>query len=81
MNAKSSAVKSLTGGIAQLFKKNQIKLIKGHGKITAPNQVTVLKGDGSSESVTTKNILIATGSEVTPFPGIEVNFKITIQSF
>jgi len=34
--------------------------------------VTVAKNDGSSETVNTKNILIATGSEVTPFPGIEV---------
>jgi pyruvate/2-oxoglutarate dehydrogenase complex dihydrolipoamide dehydrogenase (E3) component len=32
-----------------------------------------LKEDGSSEVVKTKNIVIATGSEVTPFPGIEVN--------
>ena len=44
----------------------------GHGKITGPNEVTVIKADGSTETVTSKNILIATGSEVTPFPGIEV---------
>jgi dihydrolipoamide dehydrogenase len=41
-----------------------------------------LKEDGSSEVVKTKNIVIATGSEVTPFPGIEVNeseyFKFSI---
>lgn len=72
MNAKAAAVKSLTGGIAQLFKKNKITLINGHGKITSPNQVTAKKPDGSTETVNTKNILIATGSEVTPFPGIEV---------
>jgi pyruvate/2-oxoglutarate dehydrogenase complex dihydrolipoamide dehydrogenase (E3) component len=36
--------------------------------------VTVLKDDGSQEIITTKNILIATGSVVTPFPGIEVRF-------
>ena len=35
-------------------------------------QVTVYKEDGSSEVIQTKNILIATGSEVTPFPGAEV---------
>ncbi|KAK9718778.1 Pyridine nucleotide-disulfide oxidoreductase [Popillia japonica] len=73
MNAKSTSVKALTGGIAQLFKKNKVTLIKGHGKITAPNQVTALKEDGSSEVVATKNILIATGSEVTPFGGIEID--------
>lgn len=74
MQTKSTAVKTLTGGIAQLFKKNKITLIKGHGKITGKTQVTALKPDGSSEVVNTKNILIATGSEVTPFPGIQVRF-------
>ena len=50
----------------------QVTLVKGHGKITGPNEVTALKEDGSNEVVKTKNIVIATGSEVTPFPGIEV---------
>jgi dihydrolipoamide dehydrogenase len=76
MGQKQNAVKALTGGIAQLFKKNKVTLISGHGKITGVNQVTALKTDGSSEVVNTKNILIATGSEVTPFPGIDVSYKI-----
>jgi pyruvate/2-oxoglutarate dehydrogenase complex dihydrolipoamide dehydrogenase (E3) component len=37
--------------------------------------VTAIKADGSTESVRAKNILIATGSEVTPFPGIEVKIR------
>lgn len=74
MTQKTKAVTALTGGIAQLFKKNKVTMIKGHGKITGVNQVTALKEDGSSEVVNTKNILIATGSEVTPFAGIEVRF-------
>ncbi|KAJ8986005.1 hypothetical protein NQ317_013889 [Molorchus minor] len=73
MGQKSKAVSALTGGIAQLFKKNKITWVKGHGKITGANQVTAIKDDGSTEVVNTKNILIATGSEVTPFPGIEVD--------
>lgn len=76
MGQKTKAVSALTGGIAQLFKKNKITLIKGHGKITGVNQVTALKEDGSNEVVNTKNILIATGSEVTPFPGIQVLLTI-----
>lgn len=72
MKTKSNAVSALTGGIAHLFKSNKITLAKGHGKIKDPNTVSVLKEDGSSEDIKTKNILIATGSEVTPFPGIEV---------
>lgn len=49
--------------------------MKGHGKITGTNEVTALKEDGSSEVVKTKNIVIATGSEVTPFRGIEVSMN------
>lgn len=75
MGAKESAVKALTGGIVQLFKKNKVNLIRGHGKITSPNQVTAIKEDGSTETVNTKNILIATGSEVTPFQGIDVSME------
>lgn len=72
MGEKSKAVKALTGGIAQLFKKNKVDVIRGHGTITGPNEVQVQTENGGTESVKTKNILIATGSEVTPFPGIDV---------
>lgn len=80
MGQKENAVKSLTGGIAQLFKKNKVELISGHGKITGVNQVTALKKDGSTEVVNTKNIMIATGSEVTPFGGIEIDEEQIVSS-
>jgi len=80
MGAKSSSVKALTGGIAHLFKQNKVERYSGHGKITGKNQVTVLKSDGSSEVLNTKNIIIATGSEVTPFPGIEIDEEQIISS-
>jgi len=48
--------------------------IQGFGRIASPNEVAVDKPDGSREQVKTKNILIATGSEVTPFPGIDVSW-------
>ena len=50
----------------------QVNHVQGLGTISGPNEVTVTKEDGSKEVLKTKNILIATGSEVTPFPGIEV---------
>ncbi|CAL8110981.1 unnamed protein product [Orchesella dallaii] len=80
MGAKSTAVKALTGGIAHLFKQNKVTRLDGHGKITGPNEVTVLKEDGSSEKVNAKNVLIATGSEVTPFPGIEIDEEQIVSS-
>ena len=55
--------------------------VEGHGTITSPNQVTVTNGNGEKQVLATKNILIATGSEVTPFPGIEVNLDKTPNVF
>merc|ERR1719187_1270983 len=52
----------------------------GFGRIAGPNQVSVTKADGSVETVNTKNIMIAVGSEVTPFPGIEVDEKMIVSS-
>jgi len=80
MDAKRTAVKALTGGIASLFKSNKVTLVSGHGKITGPNEVTAIKPDGSTEVVKAKNILIATGSEVTPFPGIEIDEETVVSS-
>jgi len=80
MSQKSGAVKALTGGIAHLFKKNGITHMNGYGRISGPNEVTVTNADGSVEKVNTKNIMIAVGSEVTPFPGIEVDEKKVVSS-
>lgn len=75
MGEKSKAVKSLTGGIAQLFKKNKVDVVRGHGTITGANEVSVQTADGT-ETIKATHILIASGSEVTPFPGIEVGESI-----
>jgi len=81
MGEKSKAVGALTGGIKMLFKGNKVTHLEGHGKITGPNQVSVLNADGSvKEVVNTKNIMIATGSEVTPFPGIEIDEESVVSS-
>ncbi|ESO88886.1 hypothetical protein LOTGIDRAFT_219043 [Lottia gigantea] len=80
MDMKKNSVKALTGGIAHLFKQNKVTHLQGFGSVTGPNEVTVTKKDGSKEKVSTKNILIATGSEVTPFPGIEVDEKQIVSS-
>lgn len=80
MAQKEKAVKGLTGGIAHLFKQNKVTHVNGLGTITGPNEVTALKKDGSSEVLTAKNILIATGSEVTPFPGIDIDEETVVSS-
>jgi dihydrolipoamide dehydrogenase len=65
---KDDIVSGLTKGIEGLFAKNKITYIKGAGKITAKGEVTIGK-----EVVKTKNIIIATGSEIVNLPGVEVD--------
>lgn len=50
----------------------QVTHVNGFGRVSGKNQVTAVTADGSEQVINTKNILIATGSEVTPFPGIPV---------
>lgn len=80
MGQKSNSVKALTGGIAQLFKKNKVTHLNGWGNIVSPNQVEAKMRDGSVETVNTKYTIIATGSEVTPFPGIEIDEEVIVSS-
>ena len=72
---RKDAVKQLTGGIEFLFKKNKVEWLKGLGTFTGPNTVKV--GD---RTVTAKNIVIATGSSVTPLPGVEIDQKVVVDS-
>lgn len=68
MSEKTKAVGELTGGIEFLFKKNKVTWLKGHAAFEDAHTVKV--GDAS---VTAKDIVIATGSSVTPLPGVEVD--------
>lgn len=72
---RKDAVKQLTGGIEFLFKKNKVEWIKGHAAFTGTDTVQV--GD---RSVRAKNIVIATGSSVTPLPGVEIDQKVVVDS-
>ncbi len=65
---RKDAVKQLTGGIAFLFKKNKVEWLKGHAKFTGTDTVDV-----AGTSYRAKNIVIATGSSVTPLPGVAVD--------
>jgi dihydrolipoamide dehydrogenase len=65
---KSAAVKDLTGGIEYLFKKNKVTWLKAYA--TFQDAHTVKVGD---QTVTAKNVIIATGSSVTPLPGVDVD--------
>ena len=72
---RRDAVKQLTGGIEFLFKKNKVTWLKGQASFEDAHTVSV-----GGQQVTAKNIVIATGSSVTPLPGIEVDQQIVVDS-
>lgn len=76
MGRKEKVVLDLTKGIEGLFKKNKVTYVKGKGSIKGLSEVLV---DGK-QSLKTKAIIIATGSEVTPLPGIAVDEKKIVSS-
>jgi dihydrolipoamide dehydrogenase len=80
LGRKNKVVDELTKGIEFLFKKNKIDYLKGAGSIPKAGQVVVSLSDGGSQAVETKNILIATGSETTPLPGVEIDEKQIVSS-
>ncbi|KAK4686578.1 dihydrolipoamide dehydrogenase, partial [Tremellales sp. Uapishka_1] len=79
--AKNASVKALTGGIeTYLFKKNGIDYIKGSASFASPTSINVALTEGGETQVEAKNVIIATGSEVTPFPGIEIDEERIVSS-
>ncbi|MCC2980917.1 dihydrolipoyl dehydrogenase [Sphingomonas sp. IC4-52] len=72
---RRESVKSLTGGIEYLFKKNKVTWLKGRASFEDAHSVTV-----AGQKVTAKNIVIATGSSVTPLPGVTIDQKVVVDS-
>jgi dihydrolipoamide dehydrogenase len=72
---KAKAVGELTGGIEFLFKKNKVDWLKGHAAFNSANSVDV-----AGKSYSAKNIMIATGSSVTPLPGVKIDQKVIVDS-
>ena len=69
LKAKEDAVTSLTKGIETLFKMNKVDWVKGTASFVTPNKLSVKLNDGGETEVDAKNVIIATGSDVAPFPG------------
>lgn len=79
MAHKDKVVKDNTAGIDYLFNKNKVTRIFGRGSIVSPTQVSVT-GEAGNQTLTTKKILIATGSESSPLPGVTVDEKRIVTS-
>ncbi|EMD31231.1 hypothetical protein CERSUDRAFT_89245 [Gelatoporia subvermispora B] len=69
LKAKQDSVTALTKGVEHLFKQNKVDYIKGTASFVSPTKLSVQLNDGGSTEIDAKNIIIATGSEVAPFPG------------
>lgn len=80
MKAKTQVVTGLTKGIEFLFKKNKVDYVKGMGRILAAGKVAVTGADGSEQTLETKNIILATGSEAMPLPGVDVDEETIVTS-
>ncbi|MER9926466.1 dihydrolipoyl dehydrogenase [Mesorhizobium sp. M0048] len=78
MAHKDATVTANVNGVAFLFKKNKIDSFRGTGKVVAAGKVWVTSDDGKVEEIETKNIVIATGSDVAGIPGVKVDFDETV---
>ncbi len=79
MAHKDKVVHDNTTGVEYLFKKNKIDWLKGAGRIAGPGMVDVA-GNGGVQTHRTKSIVIATGSEVAPLPGVEIDEQRIVSS-
>ena len=80
MKQKDDSVGQLTKGIEFLFKKNKVDWVKGHGRIAGAGKVEVTGADGQVTTLEAKNIVVATGSEPSSLPGVEVDQKRIVDS-
>jgi len=81
MAAKTGIVTGLTDGIGFLFKKNKVDRVHGTASIAAPGRVQVTPaGGGAARTLECERILIATGSESMPLPGVDVDEKRIVSS-
>ncbi|MFP5077499.1 dihydrolipoyl dehydrogenase [Rhizobium sp. YIM 134829] len=78
MEHKDATVKSNVDGVAFLFKKNKIDTFQGTGKVSGTGRVVVTAEGGESQTLETKAIVIATGSDVAGIPGVPVEIDETV---
>ena len=80
MSRKDKVVTTLTRGVEFLFRKNKIDWLKGKGRIIAPGRIVVTGVDGAVQEIEATSIVIATGSESTRLPGIDIDEERIVSS-
>lgn len=77
---KDAGVEGNVKGIDFLFRKNKVDAVHGTARIIAPGKIEVTKADGGKETIETKSIVIATGSDVAKLRGIDIDEKRIVSS-
>ena len=80
MSNKNKSIQVLTKGVEFLFKKNKVTYFKGKGVLFSKNDIIVYESDNKRTNINSKNIVIATGSEPTSIPGIDIDEKNIVSS-
>ena len=80
MSNKNKSIQVLTKGVEFLFKKNKVTYFKGKGVLFSKNDIIVYESNNKRTNITSKNIVIATGSAVASLPGIEINERNIVSS-
>lgn len=80
MSFKQEGIDGNVKGVEFLMKKNKIDVLRGTGRIVAAGKVEVKAADGATQTIDTKNIVIATGSDVARLKGIEIDEKRVVSS-
>jgi dihydrolipoamide dehydrogenase len=80
MGRKDRVVTTLTRGVEFLFRKNRIDWIKGAARIAAPGRVDITAANGEVQQIEATSIIIASGSESAPLPGIEIDEERIVSS-
>jgi dihydrolipoamide dehydrogenase len=76
MDRRAKVIKTLTGGVSGLFKKNKIEYIEGFGSVTSDGNVKVGGNFDGTEIEATKGVILATGSVPKPIPGTEFGGRV-----
>ena len=80
MKHKQEVIDGNVKGIDFLFKKNKITVFHGTGSIVSKGNVGVAMDDGTNSVIETRNIVIATGSDVARLPGIDIDETVVVSS-
>jgi len=80
MSRKEKVVTDLTKGVEFLFNKNKVAYVKGAARLLGANKISVAANGAAGQTIEAKNIVIASGSEVMPLPGVEIDEQQIVTS-